>query len=89
MHERAGRGDVRVHAQHVLLSSGSAAGFRMVYATRCREGHLREGRTRVEVDGDEFQVGGREERGEGIRVRVKGDPCEGVAVMGSRLQKIT
>ena len=72
----------------MLLSSLSAAGFRMVYPTRCREGHLREGPTRVEVDGDEFQVGRGEERGEGIRLRVTADPCEEVAVMGTRLQKI-
>ena len=63
------------------------AGFRMMYPTRCREGHLREKPTRVEVDGDEFQVG-REDRGVGIRVRATVDPCEEVAVMGPRLQKI-
>ena len=44
-------------ARHMLLSSGIATGFRMVYPTRCREGHLQEGPTRVEVDGDEFHVG--------------------------------
>ena len=37
--------------RHVLLSLESASG------TRCREGHLREGPTRVQVDGDELKVG--------------------------------